>query len=222
MLRLIPDSIDFTFKKFANSITSERIKYLEKKFYSTMQPIIINTYIVNLEGKKPIFGINSEIEIIWNETHSKLIKQCLQINLISENLQNQPKTILFYPYIGVLQIQFSINNNAKCQFLRETIKLDIIFTTFNWEITGAGSIKSVSSANKDNKIDKLTLSIELDLIPTPNRFMRILFDTYHNLYYPWDKYIPKDNITGDQYPYNFDWTLETLDTNYFQVILSNL
>jgi len=79
-LSLIPDKFDFTLRDFTHSISNEQLSYRHKKFYSTMQPFLINTYIVNLERNKPIFKINSNVEIIWSETHSKLIKQCLKVN----------------------------------------------------------------------------------------------------------------------------------------------
>ena len=111
---------------------------------------------------------------------------------------------MFYPYVGVLQFRISVNNSIKCQFLRETIKVDIILKT----------------EDNNKNLAPLKLNLQLELIPTPNRFFRILFDTFHNLYYPWDGYIPKDNIASNEYSYNYDWTMETLDTNYFNV--SNL
>ncbi len=61
----------------------------------------------------------------------------------------------------------------------------------------------------------VSFSMILEIIPIPNRFHRILFDVYHNLYYPFDGHIPKDDLYDNSFTY--DWNLESLFSNYFQV-----
>jgi len=130
----------------------------------------------------------------------------------NNNLEN--KNILFYPYIGILQFKICLNHSIKCQFLREVVKVDLVLNNT--------PISSTSNNSPEDSTDSNTLhfNIQLEIIPTPNRFNRILFDTYHNLYYPWDGYIPKDNIASNEDNYNYDWTMESLDTNYYQLFKS--
>ncbi len=118
-----------------------------------------------------------------------------------------------------------MNENIKCQFIREAVIIDLIFSSEDEDSNVKKKNDKVNNSGIEtdpdlNALTELKLSLHLEIIPTPNRFNRLLFDTHHNLYYPWDGYIPKDNIANNQYSYNYDWTAETLDTNYFNVFKS--
>ena len=60
---------------------------------------------------------------------------------------------------------------------------------------------------------KIGFKLIFDIIQTPSRYSRILLSRYYNLFYPFDGYIPRDNLFDNRY--NFDWTFESIDTNYF-------
>ena len=91
-----------------------------------------------------------------------------------------------------------IINNFKCSFISDNIEIDIQFL---------------------NKItnEPIILKVTLDIIMTPSRFNRILLDRYHNLIYPFDGYVLRDDLYNSVY--NYDWSYESPETNYFNVNL---
>lgn len=102
----------------------------------------------------------------------------------------------------MLEFRLAVNDNTDCRLLRDRFDISITYSLSD----------RLMSQN-------VSFSVILDIIPLPNRFHRLLFDVYHNLYYPFDGSIPKDNLFDNTY--SFDWTLDSLSSNYFQVLLSN-
>jgi hypothetical protein len=93
-------------------------------------------------------------------------------------------------------IKISILDNVKCSFISDEVQLYLNFI------------------NKNTK-KIIKLKITLSIIMTPSKFSRILFDRNHNLIYPFDGYVLRDDLYNSVY--NFDWTFESLDTNYKNV-----
>lgn len=93
-------------------------------------------------------------------------------------------------------LKISIEDNVKCSFINDEVEIDLKFMD---KIT--------------NKL--LNLKITLSIIMTPSRFSRILFDRNHNLIYPFDGNVLRDDLYNSVY--NFDWTFESLETNYKNV-----
>jgi hypothetical protein len=85
-----------------------------------------------------------------------------------------------------------IENHFKCRMYSERINWKIIFKESN-----------------------LSFRLIFDLIPTPHRYERILVDRFHNLYYPFDGLIPRDDLLDNKY--NYDWTNESIYGNYYNV-----
>jgi hypothetical protein len=65
------------------------------------------------------------------------------------------------------------------------------------------------------KESNLNFKLIFNIIPTPFRYERILVDRYHNLYYPFDGFITRDDLLDNRY--NYDWTNESIYGNYFKV-----
>ena len=62
----------------------------------------------------------------------------------------------------------------------------------------------------------MDFEFRFDLIPTPARERRILFDQFHSLKYPEHGFIMKDSLnTNYQQPY--EWTGDHMFTNYVQL-----
>ncbi len=89
-----------------------------------------------------------------------------------------------------------IMDNFKCSFITDDVEIIITFL----------------DENTNNSID---MQLTLNIIVTPSRFNRVLFDRYHNLIYPFDGFVLRDDLYNSNY--NFDWTFESLETNYHQV-----
>jgi len=87
-------------------------------------------------------------------------------------------------------------DNFKCSFITDDVEIIITFL----------------DENTNNSID---MQLTLNIIVTPSRFNRVLFDRYHNLIYPFDGFVLRDDLYNSNY--NFDWTFESLETNYHQV-----
>jgi hypothetical protein len=92
-----------------------------------------------------------------------------------------------------------IENDLKCRLYKENINWDIYFET---------------------EFNNLEFKLAFDIIPTPHRYERILIDRYHNLYYPFDGRIPRDDLLDRRY--NYDWTNESFLGNYYGVKCINL
>jgi len=95
-----------------------------------------------------------------------------------------------------LILKVYITDNFKCSLIRDEIELNIQF------------LDKQTSENIDMKMT-------MDIIVTPSRFNRLLLDRYHNLIYPFDGFVLRDDLYNSNY--NFDWTFESLDTNYHNV-----
>jgi hypothetical protein len=92
-----------------------------------------------------------------------------------------------------------IENDLKCRLYKEHINWSVYFETDN---------------------GRLNFQLAFDIIPTPHRYERILIDRYHNLFYPFDGLIPRDDLLDRRY--NYDWTNESFLGNYFGVLLFNV
>lgn len=89
-----------------------------------------------------------------------------------------------------------INDNFKCSLIRDEVEINIQFL------------------NKKS-YEFINMKISLDVIVTPSRFNRLIFDRFHNLIYPFDGLILRDDLYNSIY--NYDWTFESLETNYYNV-----
>lgn len=174
--------------KFYSNYTISETGKKDQAFslYSSMQPIYFTVIFIN-----PNF--NSVNKINYNyEIHDQNKSDATLCVKLVPNQNN--KIFYFSNFIGLLHMKLTVDSNLKCRFFKESLNLNIYF-------------------DDAILINKLELKLILDIIPTPSRYSRILINRFNNLYYPFDGYIPRDNLLDNWY--NYDWMFESIDTNYF-------
>jgi len=185
--QILNNVIDLSMKFYSNYTISETGKKDQAfSLYSSMQPIYFTVIFIN-----PNF--NSVNKINYNyEIHDQNKSDATLCVKLVPNQNN--KIFYFSNFIGLLHMKLTVDSNLKCRFFKESLNLNIYF---------------------DDAIllNKLELKLILDIIPTPSRYSRILINRFNNLYYPFDGYIPRDNLLDNWY--NYDWMFESIDTNYF-------
>ena len=135
--------------------------------------------------------INSkfEIEEIKSETSDLLIKEWIKIEY-----EYSAQSI---PYYSQIRTRLSVisNNQWVSAFVEN------------------GQIDTFIKFKDSNYTSKF--SIVLKLIPTPERYKRILIDSFHNLKFPEDGYVLRDSIFVDKHPY--EWKGDHVFTNYMKL-----
>jgi membrane-bound transcription factor site-1 protease len=105
------------------------------------------------------------------------------------NVHVLEKEIILWPYSGHVSIEISVNEHGN--FFQGIIEGKIEFF--------------------DEKEFLLDIPLKVELIKTPLRRLRILFDQYHNIQYP-IAYIPRDNLNNQKNI--LDWNGDHIHTNY--------
>jgi len=191
-LYILNNVIDFTYD-FTSSYTINQ-DYKDKyaiSFYSSMQPIYFNLILVN-PLNIPITKINLSFEKEDLNRISPFGHHCVKLEIDTE----EKNYFILDNHFGVLPMKIFILNDAKCRFITEKVKWNVFFQE---EITKT----------------KLEFHLAFDIIPTPSRYNRILLDRFHNLFYPFDGYVAKDDLLDNRYSY--DWNYESFNTNYLNV-----
>jgi membrane-bound transcription factor site-1 protease len=75
-------------------------------------------------------------------------------------------------------------------------------------------IESPSEVNTDPITTTIKLPVKINVIPTPPKAKRVLWDQYHNMRYP-PGYLPRDSLSAKHEP--FDWNGDHLHTNFKQL-----
>lgn len=187
------DIIDFSIDSYSNFTISQESKQTQKtNFYSTMQPLYFSLTFIRPDSSN-LNVINKNFEIFNISQTSSDVLSCILLEVVDEKNVNS-QYFYFQNYFGILLMKIKIIDEIKCHFYKEKIEWEIIFT----------DIKNAS---------KYPLKLIFDIVPTPNKLSRLLYTNYLNLYYPFDGYVPKDNLYDKWY--NYDWTNESITTNYF-------
>ncbi len=191
--QIINNLIDFSLQSYSNYSINVDIKSFQiQPIYSTIQPIFFPLIFID-----PISKDLNRIDLNYTiENIGQSVDECLLLR-ISRQI-NEEIFFHFSAHVGVLQMSLTIHEDMKCQLLKEKVSYQINFT--------------------DSNNYQYVFKLIFDIIPTPSRFSRILISRYHNLFYPFDGNIPKDNLYDNWY--SFDWTYESLNTNYFSLYLS--
>jgi len=176
----------------------EGISYPEDILYSTKQEKEIVLQLLNeldVENYDDIqlpFYIN-DIQIINEKNNKKYNKKlnindnCIKFELISPNETEDISRVM------ILKLKIIPDNSDKCDYLKGDIELKFIILD--------QSQKQI-----------LNFFYSYHFIPKPLKINRILFDRGHNLIYPYDQNIIKDNLLSDNF--DFDWTYESIYTNF--------
>ena len=191
---------DYSFNnKFDKNI---KVEYPEDVLYSTKMEKEIALQVINeldLENyndiKLPFFI--KDIQILYEKKNSNMNKNykknsyindnCVKFELISPNESEDISRVM------ILKLKIIPDNADKCDFNRGDIELKFII---------------VDQSQKQI----LNFFYSYHFIPRPLKLNRILFDRGHNLIYPYDQNVIKDNLFSDCL--DFDWTYESIQTNF--------
>ena len=191
---------DYSFNnKFDKNI---KVEYPEDVLYSTKMEKEIALQVINeldLENYNDIklpFSIK-DIQILYEKKNSNMNKNykknsyindnCVKFELISPNESEDISRVM------ILKLKIIPDNIDKCDFNKGDIELKFII---------------VDQSQKQI----LNFFYSYHFIPRPLKLNRILFDRGHNLIYPYDQNIIKDNLFSDCL--DFDWTYESIQTNF--------
>ena len=191
---------DYSFNnKFDKNI---KVEYPEDVLYSTKMEKEITLQVINeldLENyndiKLPFFI--KDIQILYEKKNSNMNKNykknsyindnCVKFELISPNESEDISRVM------ILKLKIIPDNADKCDFNKGDIELKFII---------------VDQSQKQI----LNFFYSYHFIPRPLKLNRILFDRGHNLIYPYDQNVIKDNLFSDCL--DFDWTYESIQTNF--------
>ena len=191
---------DYSFNnKFDKNI---KVEYPEDVLYSTKMEKEIALQVINeldLENyndiKLPFFI--KDIQILYEKKNSNMNKNykknsyindnCVKFELISPNESEDISRVM------ILKLKIIPDNTDKCDFNKGDIELKFII---------------VDQSQKQI----LNFFYSYHFIPRPLKLNRILFDRGHNLIYPYDQNVIKDNLFSDCL--DFDWTYESIKTNF--------
>ena len=191
---------DYSFNnKFDKNI---KVEYPEDVLYSTKMEKEITLQVINeldLENyndiKLPFFI--KDIQILYEKKNSNMNKNykknsyindnCVKFELISPNESEDISRVM------ILKLKIIPDNTDKCDFNKGDIELKFII---------------VDQSQKQI----LNFFYSYHFIPRPLKLNRILFDRGHNLIYPYDQNVIKDNLFSDCL--DFDWTYESIQTNF--------
>ena len=191
---------DYSFNnKFDKNI---KVEYPEDVLYSTKMEKELALQVINeldLENyndiKLPFFI--KDIQILYEKKNSNMNKKykknsyindnCVKFELISPNESEDISRVM------ILKLKIIPDNADKCDFNKGDIELKLII---------------VDQSQKQI----LNFFYSYHFIPRPLKLNRILFDRGHNLIYPYDQNVIKDNLFSDCL--DFDWTYESIQTNF--------
>lgn len=170
--------------------------YCAQPLYYSQMPIIVNVTILNGIS---LYGYidSSTIEYVPVEASHKDIL----------NVEFSYNTILF-PWTGHLGVKISVNEKAKeySGTISGHVKL-----TLHGKVPGF----------EGTRFQEIELFLKVQVVPTPDRSKRLLFDSFHQLTYPTAAYVPKDDLsqfTEANMNHNVvDWNGDHLHTNFLQL-----
>lgn len=181
--------------------------YCETPLYATSMPLIVNTTILNGMGVTGRITEGPTWSAISFTPHESLHqpsdladKDILQVVFSHSDV--------LWPWSGFLAIFFRVNPRA-------TNHHGIVEGVIRLTVTSPGAI-----GEKTKRQTSLELPVRIQVIPTPPREKRLLWDQYHQLNYP-QGYFPRDIVPSLVDP--FDWNADHLHTNFrqlFQHVLS--
>ena len=198
-----------------NKYMKKTLTYPEEVLYSTKQEKEITLQLLNELDVEYFDDIQlpfyiKDIEILYDKS-----EQIQEINnnykkrtFINDNCVkfelNSPNQTADISRVILIKLKIIPDNTDKCEFLKGDIELKFLI---------------VDQSQKQI----LNFFYSYHFIPKPLKLNRILFDRGHNLIYPYDQNIIKDNLLSENF--DFDWTYESIETNYkglHDYLLTNL
>ena len=161
--------------------------FCTQAIYHGMQPLIINTTILNS------MGVTGHIDgpPVFEPTPGQGAA-CLDVGV-----EHAP---VLWPWSGYLALYIRVTD--ACKALGGTV-----------EAGGELTVTVISPAHYGGAAplrSKATLSLQVSIVPTPARSKRVLWDHWHNIQYP-PGFFPRDNLANRDY---LDWNGDHIHTNF--------
>uniref|UniRef100_A0A8D8UG00 Membrane-bound transcription factor site-1 protease n=1 Tax=Cacopsylla melanoneura TaxID=428564 RepID=A0A8D8UG00_9HEMI len=156
--------------------------YCTQPLYHGSIPVIVNVTILN--GMGVVGRILDKPQWFPYTPHNG---EYLEISL------SYPDNGILWPWSGYLAVHISVSEAAS-----------------DWSGTVQGHIELTVESPPQQR-STVRLAVKANIIPTPPRHKRILWDQYHNLRYP-QGYFPRDNLKMKNDP--LDWNGDHIHTNF--------
>ena len=188
-----PEEVLYSTKQ-EKEITLQLLNELDVEYFDDIQ---LPFYIKDIEI---LYDKSEQIQEINNNYKKRTFinDNCIKFELHSPNHTADISRVI------LLKLKIIPDNTDKCEVLKGDIELKFLI---------------VDQSQKQI----LNFFYSYHFIPKPLKLNRILFDRGHNLIYPYDQNIIKDNLLSENF--DFDWTYESIETNYkglHDYLLTNL
>ncbi|CAH8606721.1 unnamed protein product [Heterobilharzia americana] len=169
--------------------------YCSQPLYSTMRPIIFNVTILN---SMHVIGRISQIPIYHPFINHNGHRLHVGVSYSSH----------LWPWVGYLAVHLSVAPDSSNDSIPSSY--------FSGIAEGYVSlvVESYDHIRNQSLITNLRLPIRANIIPTPDRSKRILFDQFHSIHYPFG-FIPRDDLTRSKEP--LDWLGDHIHTNFLDL-----
>ncbi|GAA50303.1 membrane-bound transcription factor site-1 protease [Clonorchis sinensis] len=180
---IIPSYLDFTECPYM-------WPYCSQPFYHTMQPVVVNLTILN---SMAVSGhiVGAPVYHPYSDRNGNRLRVGFTYN---KHL---------WPWSGYLAVHFEVASE-----LNDSVPSDRFSGLAEGYITL--TVESEDELTKTTLWTNLTVPVRAQIIPTPNRSRRILYDQFHSIHYP-SGYIPRDDLTRKNQP--LDWLGDHIHTN---------
>lgn len=159
--------------------------FCTQSLYAGAQPVIINSTILN--GMNELGRVDGDVKV-----QVKGGAGCLKIAVEHSGV--------IWPWVGYIAVILTVEERCRLN------------PTTTEEITISINVQSPArlAASAEVQTNVATMSLKVEIIPTPKREKRILWDQYHNLQYP-PGFSPRDNIHNRDF---LDWNGDHPHTNF--------
>ncbi|KAF5405447.1 Membrane-bound transcription factor site-1 protease [Paragonimus heterotremus] len=179
---LIPSYLDFTQCPFM-------WPYCSQPFYQSMQPVVVNVTILN---SMAVIG-----HIIDPPIFHPLVNRNGKRLRVGFTYSQR-----LWPWTGYLAVHLQVESE---------VDDPVPSVRFSGIAEGYVTLTVVSHNKFGVPLQThLNLPIRVQIIPTPNRSRRVLYDQFHSIRYP-SGYIPRDDLTRKNEP--LDWLGDHIHTN---------
>ena len=123
-----------------------------------------------------------------------MLEKCVWLNVKTPNL--------IWPYFANMRAEIGTGSSEVCK--------QLVMRDLSFEV-------KLHIKNKDsNETKEARFEFMFDLIRTPDRKKRLLFDQFHSLKYPDNGFIMRDSL-NPSYAQPYEWTGDHMFTNYVQL-----
>lgn len=159
--------------------------YCAQPFYYSSITTSFNLTILNGIS---VYGIIDEPPI-WIPSHNDT-KDLINITFNYSDV--------IWPWTGWISIHIDVSQQAKNfkGIIHGNINLEVKIPPF--------------PGQEETRIEIIHIPLRIPIIPTPPRENRLLWDQFHNIYYP-NAYVPRDRLSST---HPFDWNGDHIYTNY--------